>query len=83
MYMSRPRSESGPILNWSSPDPNFDLILNIHRYDVGAKQYSHKVDLDDNFADRVQQQNLAFLKCIFILFYRIQTKSLDHRKALI
>ena len=23
--MSRPRSESGPILNWSSPDPNFDL----------------------------------------------------------
>ena len=23
--MSRPRSESGPILNWSSPDPNSDL----------------------------------------------------------
>ena len=23
MFMSRPRSESGPILNWSSPDPNW------------------------------------------------------------
>ena len=42
-------------------------LLNIHRYDVGAKQYSHKVDLDDIFADRVQQQNLAYLKCIFYI----------------
>ena len=25
IYMSRPRSESGPIRNWSSPDPNSDL----------------------------------------------------------
>ena len=25
MYMSRPRSESGPILNWSRPEPNSDL----------------------------------------------------------
>ena len=24
-YTSRPRSESGPILNWSNPDPNSDL----------------------------------------------------------
>ena len=23
--MSRPRSESGPVLNWSSPDDNSDL----------------------------------------------------------
>ena len=25
IHMSGPRSESGPILNWSSPDPNSDL----------------------------------------------------------
>ena len=26
MYMSRPRSESGPVLNWSSPNQNSELV---------------------------------------------------------
>ncbi len=56
--------------------------MNIHIpvYDVGAKHYSHNVDLDTIFAGRAQEQNLAFLKCIFILFYKVQTKSAEHRK---
>ena len=40
-------------------------LLNIHRNDVGAKHYSHKVDLDPIFADTTQAQNLAFFEVHF------------------
>ena len=42
-------------------------LLNIHIpvYDVGAKHYSHNVDLDAIFAGRAQEQNLAFSEVHF------------------
>ena len=43
-------------------------LLNIHIYDMRAKYFSHKVDLDDIFAGRAQEQNLAFLEVHFHIF---------------
>ena len=44
-------------------------LLNIHIYDVGAKHYSHMVDLDAIFADRAQEQNLAFFEVHFHIIF--------------
>ena len=37
--MSRPRSESGPVLNWSSPDQNWDLVRPKSELGSGLDQF--------------------------------------------
>ena len=37
--MSRPKSESGPVLNWSSPDQNSDLGRPRSEFSSGLDQF--------------------------------------------
>ena len=39
MYMSRSKSESGPVLNWSSPDQNSDLGRPRSEFPSGLDQF--------------------------------------------
>ena len=44
--MSRPRSESGPVLNWSSPDQNWDLGRPKSKLGSGLDQFRIGPDSD-------------------------------------